>query len=64
MFLLSQIAVILCAGVVSVVTIFLISSIEAELQKASATTVVGIVLSNVLLFETLYITLFIFNSIF
>ena len=60
-FLLSQIAVILCAGVVSVVTIFLISSIEAELQKASATTVVGIVLSNVLLFETLYITLFIFD---
>ena len=60
-FLLSQIAVILCSAVVSVVTIFLISSIEAELQKASATTVVGIVLSNVLLFETLYVALFIFD---
>ncbi|MGN0796053.1 MAG: HDIG domain-containing metalloprotein [Christensenellales bacterium] len=60
-FLLSQIAVLICTAVVSVVTIFLISSIEAELQKASATTVVGIVLSNVLLFETLYVSLFIFN---
>lgn len=59
-FLLSQIAVILCSAVVSVVTIFLISY-GTEIQKSSIGTVVGIILSNVLLFETLYLSLFVFD---
>ena len=60
-FLQSQIAVLIFSTLISIVTIFFVSDFTKEFHNSAATTT-GIFLSNILLIETLYVSLFVFDS--
>ena len=60
-FLQSQVAVLIFSALISIVTIFFVSDFTKEFHNSAATTT-GIFLSNILLIETLYVSVFVFEN--